>query len=365
MNAAVLSAIGTPLRIEELRHPEPKAGEIRIKIAACGVCHSDLHIAKGDLKFPMPVVLGHEISGIVDALGPGAGGFKPGDRVVSSFIMPCARCPACLRGRDDLCETYFAFNRVKGVLYDGQSRLFRPDGTPVAMQMMGGLAQYAIVPDTDVFALPAPLPLEESCILGCALMTAYGALKNAAQLREGQSVAVIGAGGVGSNLIALARVFGAAQVIAVDVRQDKLKAARAMGATDVIDARSPEPLAQLQAMTSGRGVDVAIEAIGRPETVLQAFQMTGDGGRLVLVGVAPMDAVAPIGITRLVRRGISIIGSFGCRVRTDMPELIAMAAAGRFDVRASISRRYTLDQVNEAYAAMERGEIVGRAIVVL
>jgi S-(hydroxymethyl)glutathione dehydrogenase/alcohol dehydrogenase len=163
----------------------------------------------------------------------------------------------------------------------------------------------------------------------------------------------------------MARVFGATQIIAVDVRQDKLKAARALGATDVIDARSPEPLAQLQAMTQGRGVDVAIEAIGRPETVLQAFQMASDGGRVVVIGVAPMDAVAPIGITRLVRRGIQIAGSFGCRVRTDMPELIAMAAAGRFDVRASISRRYRLDQINEAYDAMQRGEIVGRAIVVL
>jgi S-(hydroxymethyl)glutathione dehydrogenase/alcohol dehydrogenase len=151
----------------------------------------------------------------------------------------------------------------------------------------------------------------------------------------------------------------------VDVRQDKLKAARALGATDVIDARSPEPLAQVQAMTEGRGVDVAIEAIGRPETVLQAFQMASDGGRVVVIGVAPMDAVAPIGITRLVRRGIQIVGSFGCRVRIDMPELIAMAAAGRIDVRASISRRYRLDQINEAYDAMQQGEIVGRAIVVL
>ena len=365
MNAAVLSAVGAPLRVEELRLPEPRAGELRIRIAACGICRSDLHIAKGDLKFPMPVVLGHEISGTVDALGPEVSGFQQGERVVSSFIMPCGTCPSCSRGRDDLCETYFAFNRVKGVLYDGQTRLFRPDGSPVSMQMMGGLAQYAVVPVTDVFRLPASLPLEESCILGCALMTAYGALKNAAQLREGQSVAVLGAGGVGSNLIALARVFGARQVIAFDVREDKLRAARALGATDTIDARNPEPLSQLLAMTSGRGVDVAIEAIGRPETVLLAFQMASDGGRVVLVGVAPMDAVVPIGITRLVRRGIQLTGSFGCRVRTDMPELIAMAATGRIDVKASITRRYRLGQINEAYLAMERGEIVGRAIVVM
>lgn len=365
MKAAVLPAVRTPLRIEDLRHPEPREDEVRIRISACGVCHSDLHIATGDLPFPLPAVLGHEISGLVDTVGAGVRGIRPGDRVVSSFIMPCGDCPSCARGRDDLCETYFAMNRVKGVLYDGKSRLFRPDGTPVAMQMMGGMAEYAIVPDTDVFPLPPSLPLEESCILGCALMTAYGAVKNAAQIREGQSVAVIGAGGVGSNVIAMARVAGARQIIAVDVRTDKLEAARAMGATETIDARSPEPLGQLQSLTRGRGVDVAFEAIGRPETVLQALQMACDGGRVVLIGVAPMDAVAPIGITRLVRRGLQIVGSFGCRVRTDMPELIALAAAGRIHVGASVTRCYRLDQVNEAFLALERGEIVGRAIVVM
>jgi S-(hydroxymethyl)glutathione dehydrogenase/alcohol dehydrogenase len=364
MKAAVIPAVGAPLRIEEIRHPEPKAGEVRIKIAACGVCHSDLHVARGHLKFPMPCVPGHEISGTIDALGPGAT-FKIGERVVSSFIMPCGTCPACLDGRDNLCETYFAMNRVKGVLFDGTTRLYRTDGTPLAMQMMGGMAQYAIVPVTDVFPLPAALPLEESCILGCALMTAYGAVKNSAQLRAGQTVAVIGAGGVGSNVIPLARVFGASRIIAVDVREDKLEAARAIGATDIIDARASDPVAQLQKLTNGRGVDVAIEAIGRSETVTQAFNMVCDGGRVVVLGVAPMDAVAPIGITRLVRRGIQIIGSFGCRVRTDMPELIALAASGKIDVKASITKRYRLDQVNEAFEAMERGDIVGRTIVVI
>ncbi|HVR85380.1 MAG TPA: zinc-binding dehydrogenase, partial [Planctomycetota bacterium] len=313
----------------------------------------------------MPCVPGHEISGTIDALGPGVSGFRPGERVVSSFIMPCGNCPQCREGRDNLCETYFALNRVKGVLFDGTTRLYRQDGTPLSMQMMGGMAQYAIVPVTDVFPLPAELPLEESCILGCALMTAYGAVKNSAQIRAGQTVAVIGTGGVGSNVIPLLGVFGASRIIALDVRRDKLEAARALGATDTVDARGPDPVEQVRSLTGGRGVDVAIEAIGRPETVNQAFQMVADGGRVVVLGVAPMDAMVPIGITRLVRRGIQLIGSFGCRVRTDMPELIALAASGRIDVKATITRRYRLDQINDAYAAMERGEIVGRAIVVM
>src|SRR5579864_2494745 len=248
MNAAVIPAVGEPPRVERIRHPEPKSGEVRIKIAACGVCHSDLHVARGHLKFPMPCVPGHEISGTVDGLGPGAA-FKIGDRVVASFIMPCGECQPCRDKLDNLCETYFALNRVKGVLFDGTTRLYREDGTPLAMQMMGGMAQFAIVPVTDVFSLPAELPLEESCILGCALMTAYGAVKNSAQIRAGQTVAVIGTGGVGSNVIALAQAFGARRIIALDVRQEKLQAARSLGATDSIDARSPNPVEQVRDLT--------------------------------------------------------------------------------------------------------------------
>jgi len=365
VNAAVVPAVGAPAVIEDLRMPEPQAGEVRIRIAACGVCHSDLHVARGHLKFPMPFIPGHEISGVIDGLGAGVSDFRPGDRVVSSFIMPCGKCGPCARGRDDLCETYFAMNRVKGTLYDGTSRHYRKDGTPIAMNMMGGLSQYAVVPITDVFALPEALPLEESCILGCAIMTAFGAVKNAALVRKGQTVAVVGAGGVGSNVIAMARLFGAATVIAVDVREDKLAAARALGATETVDSTKGDPVARVMALTGGRGVDVALEVLGRPETVGQAFQMVADGGRVVVLGLAKPDETAPIGITRLVRRGITVVGSLGCRVRTDMPELIRLAADGKLDVKASISRRYRLDQINDAFSAMERGEIVGRAIVVM
>jgi S-(hydroxymethyl)glutathione dehydrogenase/alcohol dehydrogenase len=358
MNAAVLPAVGAPLAVEELRLPVPQEGEVRIKVAACGVCHSDLHIAQGNLKFPVPVVLGHEISGTVDTLGPGVSGFNPGDRVVASFIMPCARCPQCDRGRDDLCETYFALNRGKGVLYDGRSRLFRPDGTSIAMNMMGGLAEYAVVPVTDVFPLPASLPLEESCILGCAIMTAYGALRNAAGLRRGEGVAVVGTGGVGSTLVQFARHLGANPLVAVDVRPEKLEAAKQLGATHAFGPDAADEIARL-------GIDVAVEAVGRPETVATAVRIVRDGGRVVLVGVAPAGATAPLEITRVVRRGLQITGSFGCRVRTDMPEVVRLAAEGAVDLRAAVTRRYRLDRINDAYAAMSRGEIVGRAIVTL
>jgi S-(hydroxymethyl)glutathione dehydrogenase/alcohol dehydrogenase len=364
MRAAVLSAPGAPVRVEEIRDPRPREGEVLVRVAACGVCHSDLHVAKGHLKFPVPAVLGHEISGRVEAVGPGVSGAEPGQRVVCSFIMPCGRCEACREGRDDLCATYFAMNRGKGVLYDGETRLYRTDGSPLAMQMMGGLAELAVVPATDVFPLPDEVPLEEACILGCALMTAYGAVKNAAALRPGESVAVVGTGGLGSGILQMARLFGAAEIVAVDVRADKLDAARALGATRGVNASAGDAVDAVLAATGGRGVDVAFEALGRAETIGQAFRMTRDGGRTVVAGVAEAGATVPIEINRLVRRGIRMAGTFGCRVRTDMPELIRLAARGQVELRAAVTRRYRLEETADAYAAMDRGEILGRAIVV-
>jgi S-(hydroxymethyl)glutathione dehydrogenase/alcohol dehydrogenase len=365
MKAAVLSAVGASLVIEDVARPRPQAGEVLVKVAACGVCHTDLHVIKGEVPFPLPCVLGHEISGRVEELGADVCGLRPGQRVVASFIMPCGRCVHCARGRDDLCETFFAMNRLKGTLYDGQSRLYRPDGSPLAMYSMGGLAEYAVVPATDVFAVPEQLPLADAAILGCAIMTAYGAVKNQAQVVPGESLAVVGVGGVGSNVVQIARLFGAGEIIAIDIRDDKLASVAPLGATHLINAARENPVQRVRDLTSGRGVDVAIEALGRPETVAAAFQMTGDGGRTVVIGIAAGQATAAIEVTRLVRRGIRLSGSYGCRVRTDMPAIVRLAAAGRIDVAAPITRRYPLAEAALAYEALNRGEILGRAIVLM
>ncbi|MBI2555324.1 MAG: zinc-binding dehydrogenase [Candidatus Rokubacteria bacterium] len=365
VKAAVLSEINGPLVIEDLPHPAPRAGEVLVQVTGCGVCHTDLHVVKGEVKFPLPAVLGHEISGVAAEIGPGVNGVKTGDRVVCTFIMPCGSCYYCVRGRDDLCETFFAMNRLKGTLYDGESRLRRKDGSPVAMYSMAGLAEYAVVPASDVFPAPPNLPLADACILGCAIMTAYGAVKNQAQVLPGETVVVVGVGGVGSNAIQIARVFGATEVIAVDVRDDKLEAARKLGATQVVNAAKGDPVARVMGLTGGRGADVAIEALGRPETVVNAFMMTRDGGRTVVIGIAAGQATAGIEVTRLVRRGIRLSGSYGCRVRTDMPEVLRLAANGQINVSQPITRRYALADADQAYQALNRGEIVGRAIVTI
>ena len=365
MRAAVLPAVGAPLVIEDVPTPRPRAGEVLVKVRACGVCHTDLHVMKGEVRFPVPAVLGHEVSGLVAGLGPGVTGLEPGARVVASFIMPCNRCRFCAVGRDDLCETFFALNRLKGVLYDGESRLARADGSPLAMYSMAGLAEYSFVPATDVFPVPEGLPLEDACILGCAIMTAYGAVKHQAGLRAAETVAVVGVGGVGSNVIQLARVAGASRIVAVDVRPEKLEAARGLGATDGVNAAAGDAVAEVRRLTGGEGVDVAFEALGRSETVVAAFRMARDGGRVVVIGIAPGTTTAPIEITHLVRRGIRLQGSYGARVRGDMPEIIALAAGSRISVTQPISRRYRLDQADLAYRTLDRGEITGRAIIVM
>src|SRR5574339_740145 len=262
MKAAILDAAPGGLRVEEIPVPEPRAGEVLVKVSACGVCHTDLHVMNAAVAFPMPAVMGHEISGTLAALGPGVPGPAVGTKVASAFIMPCGFCPPCGAGRDDLCDNFFAMNRLKGTLYDGTSRLCRKNGSPIAMYSMAGLAEYAVVPATDVFPLIDGLPLEESAVLGCAVFTAYGAVRHGADLRGGERIAVVATGGVGINIIQIARAFGAAQIIAVDIRDDKLEAAKRLGATDVINATATDVGARVRELTNGKGVDAAFEVLG-------------------------------------------------------------------------------------------------------
>jgi S-(hydroxymethyl)glutathione dehydrogenase/alcohol dehydrogenase len=365
MHAAILERAPGGLRVERIPVPQPGAGEILVRVRACGVCHTDLHVMKAEVAFPTPAVMGHEIVGTVAALGAGVTGPAVGTRVASAFIMPCGTCPACGTGRDDLCDNFFAMNRLNGTLYDGTSRLRRADGSSIAMYSMAGLAEYAVVPATDVFPLPESLPFEESAILGCAVFTAYGAVRHAADLRGGERVAVIASGGVGTNIIQIAQAFGASQIIAVDVRDDKLQLARDAGATDTVNGANGDAAARVRALTDGRGVDVAFEALGLPHTFVQAFDCIRDGGRMVPVGIAAGKTTAPIEITRLVRRELRIIGSYGARTRSDMPEIIRLVARGLLRPETMITRRFALRDADAAYQALSRGDIVGRAIVVM
>lgn len=363
MAAALLKAPRQGLEMVRLPVPEPGPGEVLLKVIACGVCHTDLHVMLGEVAFPTPAVLGHEVSGEVVACGEGVDVVKPGDSVVSAFIMPCGTCEACARGRDDLCHKFFSMNRLNGVLYDGSSRLRRESGEPVAMYSMAGLAEYAVVPATDVFPIPEGVDRETAAILGCAAFTAYGAVSNVGEVRPGYSVAVVAAGGVGLSLIRMARIFGATRIIAVDVDDTKLGAARESGATDTVNSSDRDPVAAVRELTGGVGVDVAFEALGRPATFEQAFAMVRDGGTMVPVGIADGPATAAIGITHLVRRGIRIAGSFGARTRSDMPVLLELVASGRLSLEGMITRKVGLAEADQVYRDLAAGKVTGRALV--
>lgn len=362
MRAAVLVEPNQPMVIEEIPIPVPKRGEILIRVEACGVCHTDLHVMKGDVAFPTPCVLGHEVAGQVIGLGDDVEGIAEGDKIVTSFIMPCGTCRYCGAGRDDLCETFFAMNRLNGTLYDGESRLRRTDGTSLAMYSMAGLAEYAVTPVTAAYHRSDNLDASEAAILGCAYFTAHGAVRHRAQLVAGERVAVIGTGGVGTGIVQVAAAFGASQVIAVDLAEEKLELAKANGASDTVNASQGDPVEQVRELSEG-GVDVAFEAIGLPATWVQGTQMVRDGGRFVAVGIGEGSAQAPIGITHVVRRAISVMGSYGGRARSDMPRIMRLAELGQIRPGRTITEHYSLEQAAVAYDKLERGQIAGRAVI--
>ncbi len=368
MKAMVLMAPKTPLHLQNLHIPKPKVGEALIKIKACGVCHTDLHVIKEEIKFPTPCVLGHEVSGeLIEINDPQKTyNLKTGDKVVGTFIMPCTTCEHCHKGRDDLCSTFFDLNRLKGTLYDGTTRLYTyKDNKPIAMYSMGGLAEYCVTPLAGVYKLPDNAPLMESCILGCAVFTAFGTLKHGAQLIPGDSIAIIGAGGgIGLNCVQLAsKVFGACKIIAIDLSDEKLALAKSYGATDLINPRNEDPLQKLMAITNGKGVDVCVEALGKKGTFEQAVNMVKDGGKAVITGIAPSWEKAEIEMTRLVRRQIRIIGAYGARARQDAPIIMGLVEKGAISVTGGISRIFELEEAGLAYQLLAEGKINGRAIV--
>ncbi|KAB1646828.1 zinc-binding dehydrogenase [Pseudoclavibacter endophyticus] len=368
MRAAVLLGDESSLEVVQVPMPAPRTGEALVKVRACGVCHTDLHVIKREVAFPRPAVLGHEISGTIVAFGDAEHAdttLAIGDDVVGAFIMPCTECDACRRGRDDLCANFFGQNRLRGTLYDGESRLSMPDGSFLAMYSMGGLAEYAVVPLAALTKLPPALDPIASAILGCAAFTSYGAVHRAGHVEPGDAVAVVAVGGVGSGVLQVARAAGADPIIAIDVADDKLQAAMRLGATHTINSMTTDAPARVREITDGRGVDVAFEALGWPATFRQAVDMLADGGRMVAIGIAAGRATAELEITPIVRRGYTITGSFGARTRRDLPAVVDLAASGAFDATGVVTRHYPLDDADAAYRALANGEITGRAVIVM
>jgi NDMA-dependent alcohol dehydrogenase len=361
--AAVLFEVGGGLQLREVTVAEPRAGEVRIRMAAAGVCHSDLHVMTGHLGAPLPAILGHEGAGVVADVGPGVTSVRPGDHVIPLWRFSCGDCEHCTDARPALCAAGLQI-RMTGRLLDGTTR-FTLEGRDLGhFAGVSSFAEYTVVPERAVVKIPADLPLDRAALLGCAVITGVGAVFNAARVRPGSRVAVWGTGGVGLNAVQGAALAGAEQIIAVDLLEAKLALARQFGATHTVNASDGDPVAEVRALTGGRGVDYALEVVGSPRTIRQAYDALAKRGVAVVVGVAPFTAEVAVPIMSLVFEERVLTGSVygSSRPRQDLLRLIALYRAGKLKLDELLTRRYPFAAINEAYAALERGE-VARSVV--
>ena len=355
MKAAVLNDYQQPLSIEEVRIDPPKAGEVKMRIGATGVCHSDYRVIKGEWQYGVPMILGHEAAGVVEEVGPGVTGIQPGDHAVLSFRPQCGRCRLCTLGRSVMCEGYMGNPRL---MYDGTARVHRDGEDLLIFGRMGSFAEYAIVSHEQVIPVSKDVPMEVLALIGCAVTTGVGAVINAAKVEPGSSVAVIGCGGVGLNVIQGAGLVSASQIIAVDLLDNKLEYARQFGATHTVNGSGGDAVEQVRDLTGG-GVDYAFEVIGNGRTVEQAIEMTRAGGTACIVGMAPQNSRSSFDPLLFVTKETKLIGTWygSARPRLDFPRLIELTMAGKLKVQELISRRYTLDQINEGFDRLGRGEV--------
>ncbi len=364
MKAAVLNGPETPLVVrDDVEIAPPAAGEVKVRIEASGVCHSDLSVQNGTIPLPTPIVLGHEGAGIVEEVGEGVSSVQPGDHVVLSFVPNCGECYTCRRGQGFLCEK--AGMQAAGGQLDGTTRLSTPDGALHQMACLGTFGQWAIVPEISMVKIPDDVPLEVAALIGCGVLTGVGAALNTADIHQGDTVAVIGCGGVGLNIIQGARIAGAGRIIAIDQFDSKLEMAKEFGATDTINAGEKNAVAEVATLNEGRGADVAFEAIGIEPTIMQAIDMIRPGGEAVLVGVPRMDVMLNLNAAfTFLYLNKTIKGCWygSSNVQEDVPKLLDLYQKGELKLKELISREITVGDVNEAFDAMGSGE-VARSVI--
>ena len=362
--AAVCPGIDQPLEVVDVELDSPKAGEVMVQMGASGVCHSDLSVQNGTLLAPLPSVLGHEGAGIVEAVGEGVSSVKPGDHVVLSFVPQCGACYFCKHDQPQMCETGF-LPMAMGSMLDLTPRFSR-GGSPLhQMSALGTFSEALVTLEMSMVKIDDDMPLASAALIGCGVLTGFGAAVNTASIRKGDSVAVIGCGGVGLNVIQGAQYAGAEQIIAIDMFDSKLDLAKQFGATDGVNPSAGDPIERVRELTAGRGVDVAFEVIGLKATTEQAFAMARRGGQAVIVGVPKMEQIMeiPIAMELLVNEK-QVRGCWygSSDVRRDIPRLVSLYQDGGLKLDELISRRITLDDVNEAFRAMEAGE-VARSVI--
>jgi S-(hydroxymethyl)glutathione dehydrogenase / alcohol dehydrogenase len=362
MRAAVLHEFGAPLVVEEVELEQPREREVLVRLVGSGVCRSDLHSARGVHRHPIPTVLGHEGAGIVEETGSGVEHVRAGDHVVLSWLPFCGQCRMCLRGRPVLCENLGWADG--GTMMDGTTRL-RLDGRSLFHYgATSFFAERAVVPAQCAIPVAPELPLPELALIGCAVATGVGAVLNTAAVKPGENVVVVGCGGVGLSVVQGAVIAEAGRIVAVDRVPAKLELARELGATDVVEASSPEDAVDAVHEVLPDGADHVFEALGRPETIELALRLVGRGGQAILIGMAPPDAEVPLRVLPLTTEERSVKGCWygSCRPPEDFPRLIELYREGRLRLDLLV-QTCALEDVNDAFAAIERGDAFRSVIV--
>jgi S-(hydroxymethyl)glutathione dehydrogenase/alcohol dehydrogenase len=356
IQAAILWEQGAPLSVEAASLGGPRAGEVLVEVKAAGVCHSDLHPARGEWPVRTPLVLGHEGAGVVREVGEGVKAFKPGDRVVFCWAPPCGVCPPCREGRPVLCDrlerTTFRNRLPAGdtLLSARGKKVSHYNGTAC-------FADFAVVAEEGLIHVPDDVPFEALATLGCAVVTGVGAVLNAARPAAGSKVAVIGAGGVGLNVVQGARLAGCERIIALDTRGEPLRLAREFGATDGVDASEERVTEQVRGLTEGRGADYVFDTVGAPATLAQALGLARKGGTVVVTGLSRLDALASFPLFPFVMQEKRLVGSvYGSgRPSRDVARLVELYREGKLKLNELATRTYKLEEVNEALEALAEG----------
>jgi len=358
MKAAVCREFGKPLVIEDVSLADAGPGEVRVKIKAVAICHSDILYAEGSWGGDLPAVYGHECAGVVEAVGSGVTSVEVGDHVVVTLIRSCGQCRECTRGNPVSCDTIFPLDK-KTPLADSK-------GKPVVQSLRtGGFAEYVVVHESQMVSVPDSLPLISAALLACGVITGFGAVTNTAKVPPGSHVVVIGTGGVGLNAIQGARISGAQTIIAVDIADNKLDAAKSFGATHGVNSKTENVKARIREITGGRGADYVFVTVGVKSAFDQSYGLLAQGGTAVLVGIPASGVMSEIDPGAMAVSSQNILGSKmgSSRIQVDIPNLVALYEQGRLKLDELVTKTYPIEEINEAIAAVKRGEALRNVIV--
>lgn len=358
MKAAVCREFGKPLVIEEVSLADAGPGEVRVKIEAVAICHSDILYADGAWGGDLPAVYGHECAGVVEVVGSGVTNVKVGDHVVVTLIRSCGHCRECSRGNPVSCDTSFAL--------DAKTPLADSDGKPIVQSLRtGGFAEYVVVHESQIVTVPDSVPMVSAALLACGVITGFGAVTNTAKVPPGSHVVVIGTGGVGLNAIQGARISGAQTIIAVDIADNKLDAAKSFGATHGVNSKTENVKARVRELTGGRGADYVFVTVGVKSAFDQSYGLLARGGTAVLVGIPANGVMSEIDPGAMAVSSQNILGSKmgSSRIQVDIPNLVALYEQGRVKLDELVTKTYPIEEINEAIAAVKRGDALRNVIV--